>query len=426
MASSQASITNQTHVDTTAVFTTTQKFATREAVVEWAREVGFTNKVTINITRSDTKTGKRGRSDKLILGCDRGGKYEAESLKKTANKKCDCPFKIRSTPSTDGSGWKVEVRCGIHNHELPDRYEGHPRVGRLTEDEKKHVADLTKCRVAPRNILLSLQRQNPESVTHINQIYKNRQILQQQERGPKTEMQQLLQLLDDAKYVCWSRRRDNDSEILRDIFWAHPDSIKLLNMFPIVLIMDSTYKTNKYRQPLLEIVGITSTDKTFVVGFGYMECEKMENYCWVLEKLKGLFIKQDLFPHVILTDRELALMNAIEVVFPHAVNLLCTWHINKNVNARCGAHLVKDMRKLVKQLWQNIVFSQDEVEYQQRLNEFEQACAGSSKFLDYVNDTWLNPHRQRFVEAWTNRVMHLGNTTTNRYDYAYFTKMYFV
>jgi alpha-glucosidase len=177
---------------------------------------------------------------------------------------------------------------------------------------------------------------------------------------------------------------------------------------------------------LLEIVGITSTDKTFVVGFGYMECEKMENYCWVLEKLKALFIKQDLFPHVILTDRELALMNAIEVVFPHAVNLLCTWHINKNVNARCGAHVVKDMRKLVKQLWQNIVFSQDEAEYQQRLNEFEQACAGSSKFLDYVNDTWLNPHRQRFVEAWTNRVMHLGNTTTNRYDYAYFTKMYFV
>jgi alpha-glucosidase len=82
------------------------------------------------------------------------------------------------------------------------------------------------------------------------------------------------------------------------------------------------------------------------------------------------------------------------------------------------------MRELVKQLWQNIVFSQDEVEYQQRLNEFEQACAGSSKLVDYVKDTWLNPHRQRFVEAWTNQVLHLGNTTTN--DYAYFTKMYFV
>jgi hypothetical protein len=414
MASSQASITNQTHVDTTAVFTTTQKFATREAVVEWAREVGFTNKVTINITRSDTKTGKRGISDKLILGCDRGGKYEDESLKKTANKKWDCPFKIRSTPSTDGSGWKVEVRCGIHNHELPDRYEGHPRVGRLTEDEKKHVADLTKCRVAPRNILLSLQRQNPESVTHINQIYKNRQILQQQERGPKTEMQQLLQLLDDAKYVCWSRRRDNDSEILRDIFWAHPDSIKLLNMFPIVLIMDSTYKTNKYRHPLLEIVGLTSTELTFPVGFAYMEQEREDNCRWALEKLKGLFIKEDLFPKVILTDRDNALMNAIAVVFPHTVNMLCRFHIEKNVSSHCKKNLPSDMVDAVMELWRKLVWSRDEEKYQEQLNEFEQACVEWSTFVNYVKETWLKPHKERFVEAWVNQVMHLGNLTTNR------------
>jgi hypothetical protein len=347
----QTNDNNQTSVDTTDVFTTDEKFATREVVVQWAKELGIANRVSVIITRSDIRTGKRGRNEKVILGCDRGGKYEVESSTTTATKKCSCPFKIRATPATDGSGWKVQVKCGIHNHGLPDQFHGHPRRGRLTTDEKKHVADLTKRRVAPRNILLSLKEQNPDSLTHINQIYKNRSIQQKEKRGPRTEMQQLLQMLDDAKYVSWNRRRDDGSDVLRDIFWAHPDSIKLLNMFPIVLIMDSTYKTNKYRQPLLEIVGITSTDKTFVVGFGYMECEKMENYCWVLEKLKGLFIKQDLFPNVILTDRELALMNAIEVVFPHAVNLLCTWHINKNVNARCGAHVVKDMRELVKQLW---------------------------------------------------------------------------
>jgi hypothetical protein len=33
-------------------------------------------------------------------------------------------------------------------------------------------------------------------------------------------MQQLLQLLDDAKYVSWNRRRDDDLDVLRDIFWA--------------------------------------------------------------------------------------------------------------------------------------------------------------------------------------------------------------
>jgi hypothetical protein len=61
-----------------------------------------------------------------------------------------------------------------------------------------------------------------------------------------------------------------------------------------------------------------------------LESEKTDNYRWTVEKLKGLFIKQDILPQIILTGRELALMNAIEIVFPHTVNMLCTWHIDKN------------------------------------------------------------------------------------------------
>lgn len=417
----QTSNAGQMSVDTTAVFTTNEKFNTRDDVITWARDVGNANKVSIIITRSDTKNGTRGRNDKLILGCDRGGKYDSsQSSTSTASKKCNCPFKIRATPSTDDSGWKVQVKCGVHNHGLPDQYTGHPRKARLTADENKRVEDLTKRHVAPRHIVLDLKEQNPDSVVTAKQIYRKRNMIQKEERGPRTEMQHVLQWLDDKKYVTWNRRRDDGSDVLSDIFWAHPDSIKLLNLFPIVLEMDCTYKTNKYRQPLLEIIGITSTNLTFAVGFAYLEAEKTDNYRWALEKLKGLFIKQDNVPQVILTDRELALINAIEIVFPHSVNLLCTWHINKNVSGRCGVHVSKDMREMVKNLWQNIVYSSDEVEYQQRLNELEQACVNSKKFFDYVNNIWLTPHKEKFVAAWTNKVMHLGNTTTNRYDYVYF------
>ena len=92
-------------------------------------------------------------------------------------------------------------------------------------------------------------------------------------RCPRTDIQQLLKLIDDENYVTWSIRRD-DSDVMRDIMWVHPDSVKLLNLFPIVLIMGSTYETNKYRLSLLEIVGITSTKFTFVVSFAYMEFER--------------------------------------------------------------------------------------------------------------------------------------------------------
>lgn len=51
------------------------------------------------------------------------------------------------------------------------------------------------------------------------------------------------------------------------VFWTNPTAMKLLNAFSIVFLMDSTCKTNKYRLPLLEIVGVTSTKLTFSAAF---------------------------------------------------------------------------------------------------------------------------------------------------------------
>ncbi|KAI5400764.1 hypothetical protein KIW84_065573 [Lathyrus oleraceus] len=330
-------------VDTTDAFITTERFGTREEVIRWIKEVGIDNKVTVIISRSDTETGKRGRSNKLIFGCDKGGKHKStDSGTQSASKKYGCPFKIRSTPAKDGFGWKIDVKCGLHNHGLPDRLEGHSFIGRLTTDEKQHVADLTKRHVPPRHILLSLQDRDPENVTQITQVYKHKSVIQKEIRGPRSEIQHLFKLIEDADYVYWSRKKD-DSEVVREIFWAHPDS--------------------------------------------------------VLEKLKELFVKKDMCPQVILIDRDLALMKAIEIVFPRSINLLCRFHINKTVGAKCKQHVVNDLQKTIDTLWMEVVWASDEVEYGQRLHQLEQACVDYSGFINYVKDTWLTPHRHRFVGA---------------------------
>ncbi|KAH1203363.1 hypothetical protein GmHk_17G049628 [Glycine max] len=48
------------------------------------------------------------------------------------------------------------------------------------------------------------------------------------------------------------------------------------------------------------------------------------------------------------------------------------------------------------------------------LQKFQMACSPWPMFIDYVNKTWIIPHKEKFITAWTNKVMHLGNTTTNR------------
>ena len=46
-------------------------------------------------------------------------------------------------------------------------------------------------------------------------------------------------------------------------------------------------------------------------------------------------MRADAFPRVIVTDRDLSLMNAMKIVFSDATNLLCRSHIDKNVKAKC-------------------------------------------------------------------------------------------
>jgi len=160
--------------------------------------------------------------------------------------------------------------------------EGHKLAGRLKEDDKKIVRDLTTSNVHPRNILINLKSKRQHCITNIKQVFNERQQIWKSNRGDKTALQYLISKLEAHNYVYFSRTQ-SESTTIEDIFWAHPTSVKLFNNFPTVLVMDSTYKTNMHKMPMFEIVGVTSTDLTYSVGFGFLTHEKEENFVWVLK-----------------------------------------------------------------------------------------------------------------------------------------------
>ncbi|CAL8171865.1 unnamed protein product [Prunus armeniaca] len=162
-------------------------------------------------------------------------------------------------------------------------------------------------------------------------IYNARIRNRTKEFAGRTQMQQLLTKLSEHNYIEWHR---TSGDIVTDLFWTHPINIDILRAFPHVLIMDCTYKTNRYRFPLLQIVEVTYTNMTFSVAYVYMNAEKEDNYTWALTALRNL-LDDNCLPGVIVTDRELALLNSITSIFPKARHLLCRWHINKGVLANC-------------------------------------------------------------------------------------------
>ena len=74
---------------------------------------------------------------------------------------------------------------------------------------------------------------------------------------------------------------------------------------------------------------------TFSAAFAYLEGERLNIVVWALQRFCGLFMTVDALPRVIVTDRDLSLINAVKTVFPDATNLLCRFHIDKKVQAKC-------------------------------------------------------------------------------------------
>ncbi|KAL5194439.1 Protein FAR1-RELATED SEQUENCE 5 [Glycine soja] len=309
---------NEPHVDCSDAFNTSQD------VLRWARSVAHENRFVAVILRSNTNTGSRERTTFVLIGCERSGKYRCRKKefirRHTGTRKYGCPFKLHCKPMVGEEGWMVKLICGVHNHELAKSLVGHPYAGRLTKAKKKLIADMTKSMVKPRNILLTLKEHNVNSCTTIKHIYNARSAFRSSIRGSDLEMQHLMKLLERDQYIHWYRIKDED--VVCDIFWCHSDAVKLVNACDLVFLIDNTYKTNQYRLPLLDFVGVTPTGMTFFVGFAYVEGEHINNLC-------------DALPGVIVTDRDQTLMNAVKVVFLDCTNLLCSFHINKNVKVKC-------------------------------------------------------------------------------------------
>ncbi|XP_028052909.1 protein FAR1-RELATED SEQUENCE 5-like [Camellia sinensis] len=273
-------------------FVTYGIFKSRDELIQWARQVGRRNGFVIVVQKSDG-----------------GG--------------------IRATYDD----WNLIVICGVHNHPATKYLEVHSYARRLSHEETSLLVDMSKSMVRPSEILVTLKQRDDANASTMKTIYNARHKYKVAKEAGRSQMQQLLGQLAMNKYIEW-HRSCADTETVTNLFFAHPTSLKLLRAFPKVLPMDCIYKTNRYRLPILEIVGVTSTDMTFSVAFAYPQYEKEDNYTWALGLLRSV-MDENTLPSVIVTDRELALMNAICTVFPATTNLLCRWHIGKNVLANC-------------------------------------------------------------------------------------------
>ena len=102
-------------------------------------------------------------------------------------------------------------------------------------------------------------------------------------------------------------------------------------------VMYLTYKTKRYRVPILHIIGNDRVQYDVHRSFLLLGWGEVEIYAWAKSNLSTVW-KDGSAPKAIVTDLELALMTAIAQVFPSSSYMLCVWHTNKNIVAKGKKH----------------------------------------------------------------------------------------
>jgi hypothetical protein len=364
----------------------------------FAQGAGFEEKGLTS--RANVKYRECGKSG-IVDTRNKANNIPTTKQRRRKSKKTDCPYKLKIYFSKDSNGWLIEDQCIHHNHG-PDTAAALPAYRRqaLTPEEIEEIVNWAQAGDAPKTIISHLLK--AKSTCHLNSkdisniIQENRAEMM----GGRSPTQWLLyKLKEDGFHPKFTT---NPAGNLTRIFFCHPNAVKLWRKNPDILILDATYKTNRFRMPLVNIGGVSNNNMTIQVALGFVSGEAEEDYNWVLGCLRHVMEKARIDePRTIITDRQKSLINALVKVYPNSKHILCQWHVTQNVklktkrffgepifNKQTGFHEPNPEHELFLNEWEELLRSPTRLNYNERLESFLYSSKWSAGALDYCKG-WL-------------------------------------
>jgi hypothetical protein len=194
---------------------------------------------------------------------------------------------------------------------------------------------------------------------------------------------------------------------------------------------------------MLDIQGADGLDQGFIVGVAFLNAETEEDYNWAISHLRNLFFS-GVFPLVIATDCDEALMYAVEAKFPTARTkmVLCFWHVGKNVVVNCKKFFeTEEAWEPFLKGFKACVYAKTEEEFEDIVKEWKEEFHWNNgnpwvvsitatpaeaqeiiekdmarEALSYCLGRWLGTYKYYLVYCYVDLHFHAGITNTSRLE----------
>ncbi|RYR09982.1 hypothetical protein Ahy_B05g078429 isoform A [Arachis hypogaea] len=278
--------------------------------------------------------------------------------------------------------WKVRRIDDNHNHPLATTMFTHllPSHRNMSESDKAQVDSLKKFGIATSKIMAYMAGQSGDAAAAIS----------------------YLEGKVNADMMTVARYTKTTGDQLGSLFWADGQMMADYQLFGDVLAFDATYRSNKYKKPLVVFSGSNHHKQTAIFGFALLQDEEVRTYRWML--LNMLDVMESKKPSVVVTDGDKAMRAAIADVLPSARHRLCGWHLEKNCVLRVKE---PEFRKVFKKA----VYANFDVA------EFEEYWRTAVKSLGLMENSWVKSTyelRQSWATAYLRGTFCTSYKTTSR------------
>jgi hypothetical protein len=239
---------------------TEKEFVSPEAGISYINKFLQHHGYAVSTLRSK-KDKKNIRKIAVYLCCDQGWRIRQRPgnlprLRKTSTRSTECPFRAVLRLKEEGPyPWKLEITEAIHNHKGAGS-SAHPAHRReVINNMRAEITGQLTQGIHPSQILSSLHQEAPYILA--KDIYNARAKQVTEFLGGRSPIQAVLYELPQQGWLFRYSLREDDS--LLCLFAMHESSLTFLKENPYILWMDCTFKTNRFKMPLLDIVGSSST-----------------------------------------------------------------------------------------------------------------------------------------------------------------------
>lgn len=266
------------------------------------------------------------------LRCSRGGTKRGEGVKRaTGTRMTQCEFEVRIHRTEYGT-WQVRIYHPTHNHEPSSNPSEHSQYRQPTAEEKTTIQSLHESGVAPRFIVSTLLERNLDTAVTTREVYNEIAKARKERLNGLTPIEALIMELTNDDTWALDYSTDHEGHV-NFLFFAPFDAIDFAQQSPDVIFIDATYRTNRYNMPLIHFLAITAIGKTVSIAMCFVAGETEAMYQHAVASFKSL-VMGEAKVEVFLTDDDNSLKNALSEVYAGTPQLLCIWHVNKNVKTK--------------------------------------------------------------------------------------------